>query len=78
MDQSPDPLNRSRLTRALLAGAALAVLGITLFIALWAALGSQGVDQTARLLLSLCIPPAVIAAALGGYFLLAQPGPKDR
>jgi hypothetical protein len=77
MSQSPSPLNRSSLTRALMAGAALAVLGIALFAGLWVVLGSQGVDQTARLLLSLCIPPAIIAALLGAYFLLAQPGRKD-
>jgi hypothetical protein len=77
MSQSPSPLNRSSLTRALMAGAALAVLGIALFAGLWVVLGSQGVDQAARLLLSLCIPPAIIAALLGAYFLLAQPGRKD-
>lgn len=77
MSQSPEPFNRSRLSRALLVGAALAALGITLFVALWMVLGGQGVDQAARLLLSLCIPPAVIAALLGGYFLLVQPGRKD-
>lgn len=78
MSQSPEPINRRSLSRALIAGAALAVLGIALFIALWTILGSQGADQAARLLLSLCIPPAVIAALLGAYFLLAQPGRKDR
>lgn len=78
MSQSPEPINRRSLSRALIAGAALAVLGIALFVALWTILGSQGADQAARLLLSLCIPPAVIAALLGAYFLLAQPGRKDR
>lgn len=78
MSQSPEPINRSSLSRALIAGAALAVLGIALFIALWTILGNQGTDQAARLLLSLCIPPAVIAALLGAYFLLAQPGRKGR
>lgn len=73
MSQSPSPLNRSNMSRALIAGAVLAGLGIALFAVLWTLLGSQGVNQAARLLLSLCIPPAVIAAVLGVYLLLTRP-----
>ncbi|MGQ9888867.1 MAG: hypothetical protein ACUVSX_10305 [Aggregatilineales bacterium] len=72
MNQSPEPIDRLRLSRALVAGAVLAGLGIALFAVLWAFLGSQGVDQAARLLLSLCIPPAAIATALGVYLLLTR------
>ena len=61
------------MSRALIAGAVLAGLGIALFAVLWTLLGSQGVNQAARLLLSLCIPPAVIAAVLGVYLLLTRP-----
>ena len=68
---SPNPLNRRNLSRATFAAVILAVGGIALFIALWIALA--GLDQFARLMLSLCIPPALIAAIVGGYLLLVQP-----
>lgn len=54
------------------------MLGIGLFVLLWVVLGSLEVGQIARLLLSLCIPPAVIAAIVGAYFLLVQPGGRKR
>lgn len=73
MSQTPNPLNAKNLSRATIVGVSLAVGGIVLFLVLWAVLGSAGVDQVARLLLSLCIPPALMAALVGAYFLYAQP-----
>lgn len=70
-------MNRRRLSRALVAGAALGSLGVALFIVLWNFLGSQGVDQVTRLLFSLCLPPAVIATVLGVYLLLSRPEVSD-
>jgi lipopolysaccharide export LptBFGC system permease protein LptF len=74
MGNTPEPLNSAKLSRGLIAGAVLAVVGIGLFIALWVILGSMGVSNAARLLVSLCIPPAIIALILGGYILLRPKG----
>lgn len=75
----PDPnfLNRRNLSRATLVAMALAVGGIVLFIVLWIGLGRIGLDNFPRLMLSMCIPPAIIAALIGGYLLLVQPRKKD-
>lgn len=54
----------------------MAVGGIVLFFVLWIALA--GVDQFARLMLSLCIPPGLMAAIVGGYLLLVQPKRDDK
>ncbi len=70
MSNTPGPLNQTNLSRGLIVGAVLAALGIGLFIGLWIVLGSMGVGNAARLLVSLCIPPAVIALIMGGYILL--------
>jgi lipopolysaccharide export LptBFGC system permease protein LptF len=73
MGQAPNPLNPQRLTRASLAGLGLAIGAIVLFVILWIALGNARVDQFPRLIISLCVPPAFIALAVGIYFLLVQP-----
>jgi hypothetical protein len=72
MDNSPNPINSKSLVRASIAGVILAVLGIVSFIALWVVLGNAGVDQLARLVVSICLPPALIATLLGVYFLFLQ------
>lgn len=77
MSQTPNPLNQQNLSRATLIAIALAVAGIIFFIALWIVLGTTGVDQVTRLLLSLCLPPGLIAIIIGGYFLLVQPKKKE-
>lgn len=74
MSQTPNPLNRKNLSRASLAGVALAVGGIILFIILWIVLGNAGVDNVARLLVSLCLPPAIMTGLMGTYFLLTRRG----
>jgi hypothetical protein len=73
MNQTPNPLNKNNLSRATFIAIGLAVGGIVLFFILWSVLGSTGMDAFARLILSLCIPPALMAALVGGYFLLVQP-----
>lgn len=73
MSSAPNPLN-DRLKKALIAGTLLSAIAIALFLILWVLLGSAGVEQTVRLLMSLCLPPAIIAAILGVYILLARPG----
>jgi len=69
MANTPNPLNRQNMSRATIIGSALAVGGIILFLILYAALGNAGVDSIARMIVSLCVPPAVMAALVGGYFL---------
>ena len=59
--------------RMVTAGAVLGVLGIVLFIILWTSFGSAGMSQLPRLLLSMCIPPAVIAVIVGVYVLFFRP-----
>jgi len=70
---SDSPFNRQNLTQASKLGTGLAVGGIVLFVVLWLVLGSVGVDHIPRLLVSLCLPPALMAGAIGGYMLLARP-----
>ncbi len=78
MSETPNPLNTQRLTRASIAGVILAVAGVIAFVILWIVLGNAGVDQFPRLIVSLCVPPALIAMLVGGYFLLIQPrSPRD-
>ncbi len=67
---SDRPLNAPNSRQAGRLGTALAVACLMLFAALWLALGSMGVEQIPRLLMSLCLSPALIAGAIGGYMLL--------
>lgn len=69
---SNSPLNRSSLSKASAAGVILAVVGIILFIVLWVVLGQLGATTVARLLISLCLPPAVIAGIIGVYVLVVR------
>jgi hypothetical protein len=69
-----NPLNKRGLTRASIAGVVLALGGIVLFIVLWLVLRS--LDQFPRLIIAVCVPPALIALGIGVYFLLIQPGGK--
>jgi hypothetical protein len=72
MTNSPGPLNKDNLSRATIAGTALAVGGIVLFLILYAALGSAGIDSLSRVILALCVPPALMAVLVGGYFLFGK------
>ncbi|MBK8026595.1 MAG: hypothetical protein IPK19_35710 [Chloroflexi bacterium] len=72
MSNNQNPFDPATLRRMLTAGAILAVGGIILFVLLWLALGSANVQNFPRLILSLCVPPAIIALLLGGYFLISR------
>lgn len=72
MSNSPSPIDKQNLPRIAVIGAAFAVLGIVLFIVLWVMMGNAGVEQLPRLVVSVCLPPAIIAAILGVY-ILARP-----
>ena len=55
-----------------LVGAILGTLSIILFVVLWIVLGKIGAAQMLRLFLSLCVPPAIVAALFGAYILYAR------
>ncbi|MDX2160072.1 MAG: hypothetical protein SF162_01980 [bacterium] len=69
--QPSQPTGRQRLTRGLLLGGILAVVGVLLFILLWNTLNS--LENAPRLFIAMCIPPAVIALVMGVYLLVARP-----
>src|SRR5262245_1788156 len=72
MMNSPSPVNKQILSKASIVGAVLAVGGIILFVILYAALGNTSVDAITRVLVSLCVPPALMAVLVGGYFFLTR------
>jgi len=67
------PLNQKSMSKATVIGISLSVGGIVLFLVLYALLGNAGVEQFTRIALSVCAPPTLMAALLGGYFLLTRP-----
>jgi hypothetical protein len=72
MAQTPNPFEKRTMLVALGAGLALAALGVILFVAVWVALGNAGVGNAARLFASLCVPPAIIGALVGGFSLFQR------
>jgi MFS-type transporter involved in bile tolerance (Atg22 family) len=77
MSNSPGPLNKQNLSRATIAGSALAAGGIILFLILYYALANAGVDALSRVVLALCVPPAVMAVLVGGYVLFGKKNKSD-
>ncbi len=73
---NPSPLNGRNLSRATGVAILLSAGGVILFLLLWVLLGNAGTDPLARLIVSMCVPPGIIAALVGGYFLLVRPGSK--
>lgn len=69
MSQSPNPVDRTAIIRAQRLVLVLVVGAIALFLVLWVLLGESGMNDFARLIISLCVPPGLITAILGGYFL---------
>lgn len=61
-------MDASRLMPALFIGVVLAGAGIALFLLLWNIF--SGLGELPRIVLSLCIPPAVLGIGLGGYVLV--------
>jgi hypothetical protein len=76
MANSPNPLD-TNLSRPLIIGGVMAAGGIVLFLILYAALTSAGVDALTRVVVALCIPPAIMAVLVGGYFLWGRGRSKD-
>lgn len=63
-------MDRNLLSRVGAAGAVLGVVGIGLFVLLWVVLGSLGVDTFMRVVISVCVPPALMALGVGVYMLI--------
>jgi lipopolysaccharide export LptBFGC system permease protein LptF len=72
MSNNPNPI-RTGLSRGSIFGFVLGVLAIILFVVLWLGLGSLNVSQFPRLMVSVCLPPAIIAALIGVYMLFWRP-----
>ncbi len=70
MSNSPNPVSRRALSRGVIIGAVMGGAAIILFVLLWIVLGGVGLSNIARILLSLCIPPAILAALMGIYILV--------
>jgi lipopolysaccharide export LptBFGC system permease protein LptF len=66
-------VDNKTLRRVILAGSGLAAVIIVLFVVLWVGLGSTGVSPFPRLVLSVCLPPVVMAAGFGVYFITVRP-----
>ena len=68
----PNPVNRENLTFASKIGGVLGVGAIILFVVLWVVFGKFGMTEVPRILLSLCLPPAIMAALIGAYMLFTR------
>jgi lipopolysaccharide export LptBFGC system permease protein LptF len=71
MGQTPTPTPPLR--TPLIVGGVIAGAAVVLFIVLWVILGSAGVSNTQRLFISLCVPPAFLAAGVGAFVLFRRP-----
>lgn len=65
-------MDKNLLSKTLIAGAGLALVGVGLFAGLWVLLGSLELDNFLRLFLALCIPPAFIALIVGSYLIITR------
>ncbi|MEQ8675380.1 MAG: hypothetical protein RLP44_10775 [Aggregatilineales bacterium] len=71
MGQSPNPnFDGKSVSRIGLSGAVLGIVAIGLFVGLWVILGNANVDDFPRLIISVCVPPALMTAFLGVYILV--------
>jgi hypothetical protein len=73
MNKDTGPVIRQSLSKASVIGAVMAMGGIVLFVVLYGVLGNMGIQASMRILIALCIPPAIMALLIGGYFLLFRP-----
>lgn len=72
MTNPPDP--KPSFVRPLVSGIVLAVFAVIAFVVIWVVLRDAGISNVARLFTAMCVPPTLIALAIGGYFLVAKPG----
>ncbi len=78
MSNPNNPVNKESLSKASIAGIGMAVGGIILFLVLYVVLTNAGADALTRVVIALCVPPALMAALVGGYFLIKQPQGKKK
>jgi hypothetical protein len=62
--------NSGQLTKALIGGGVLALVGVGLFLLIYFGLGDM--PDSTRLFTALLIPPVVIAVLVGGYYLMQK------
>lgn len=57
-----------------IAGGLVGVVGIALFFGLWLLLGTIPASPFVRVVLSVCLPPIILATVFGMYYLVVRPG----
>jgi hypothetical protein len=72
MGNTPNAFETNRVLKFLAAGFALALFGVGVFVGMWALLGTAGMSDFPRLIMSFCLPPALIAAIIGFYLLFTR------
>lgn len=71
MGKSPNPnFDGKAASRVGLIGAIIGIVAIGLFMGLWILLGNANVNDFPRLIISVCVPPALMTAFLGAYILI--------
>ncbi|PJF31599.1 MAG: hypothetical protein CUN52_02725 [Phototrophicales bacterium] len=76
MSDSPTPppqLDTKTISRIGISGAILGAIIIGLFLLLWFVTGDMGMSSFPRLVISVCIPPTLIALIFGIYLLTTRP-----
>jgi hypothetical protein len=68
-ESSNYPVGRIVMMGTLIAGGALTIFGL-----LWIGLGAVGAAPLARLALSVCVPPTLMAVVIGVIYLARTPG----
>ena len=72
MGKMPDAFETNRVLKFLSAGFALALFGIGVFLGMWVLLGEAGMADFPRMIMSFCLPPALIAAIIGLFMLFTR------
>ncbi len=71
MNQPPS-IEKERLTRAGIIGVGLGILGVMLFGGFWVGLGALKVEVLPRLVMAVCLPPAILAGIMSAYMLISR------
>ena len=77
MGGTPNPINPDNVGRIVIAGSVVGIIIIGLFLGSWYILGSLNVDIFFRLIISVCLPPALLFIMFGGYLLLRRSQAPD-
>lgn len=74
---NPNPIDTSNVGRLVLGGTVVGLITIGIFVALWFGLEALGVDILFRLVISVCLPPALLFIIFGLYVIFRRPQPTD-